>query len=271
MRPVGFLLVACAAVPSCTVGGRTDDATAALMAGDLAGAERDFRWVLEREPDHCDALYGLGWTYYRDADPGRAEGYFKRAQRVCPTDYRGFKGLGAVAASRGRLPEAETWYGEALQRAPDEPTLHNALASIDLASGACDAALVHAEDAVSRAPERGEFRFTLAETQICQGRLDDALKTIDQALSATLQEKRFRAQLLELRARVLVRKTSGVVDATDCASTAPPVLAYLDAAERLLDQAEAEAAGSATVADARRLVYRRRSVVTETCPQTDSE
>lgn len=265
-----LLVAAMILLAACGVGRRVEKADRAREAGDYAAAEAGYRWVLEREPDHVEALYGLGWVYLQDGEPMRARDYFKRCVRVGPDDYRGHKGLGSVALSQNLLAQAETSFQDALSRAttPEEKaSVLNSLALVDRTADRDDQALAHLEEAVALVPERGEYRLNLAEFKHHAGLDDEALKEVDAGLSMTVEELRFRGQLLVLRAEILVSMTVDRLDTSDCDGTLPPVLAYLERADRALDQAEALEVELPLIYKLRRKVHRRRSIVTEQCPE----
>ncbi|HJN75734.1 MAG TPA: tetratricopeptide repeat protein [Myxococcota bacterium] len=265
MRRLWFLAVL-GCLPVCSDEARVERAEVALRAGDYSGAEADFREVLDDDPDNVDALYGLGWTYHLVGQRDRAREYFKRCVRLAPDDFRGHRGLGAIALSDGNPMLARTHLDDALEKAPGEPRVLNSLGLAHLAEGDEEAALRRFEEALAGKPSSGEFGYNVAEVQVQRGDLDTALVTVDAALSGDIEELRFRGLLLELRARVLVGMTAGRVDANDCEATAPPVLTWLAAADRALDQADTEGIDATVSASTRRQVHRRRSVVTEWCP-----
>ena len=270
MRRLGLLtLLAC--LPVCSDEARVDRAEEALRAGELSAAESDFRAVLDEDPDNVDALYGLGWTYHLVGQRDRAREYFKRCVRLAPEDYRGHRGLGAVALADGNPMLARTHLEDALAKAPNEPRIHNSMGLAHLAEGDETSALASFEAALAADPSSGEYGYNVAEVQLQLGELETALETIDAALSAEIVEVRFRGLLLELRARVLVQMTAGRVDESDCEGTAPPVLTWLAAADRALDQAETEGIDPVLAASTRRQAHRRRSVVTEWCPGIEAQ
>jgi len=258
------LLLACA----CGVDRRVDKADAALRAGDLAAAEAGYRWALEREPEHVAALYGLGWVYLQDGDSLRARDYFKRCSRVAPDDYRCHKGLGSVALSQNLLSQAETSLQDALKRAAepaDKAAVLNSLGLLRSNSGRTEEAISMFEEAIALEPDRGEYRFNLAEGLRTLKRYEDALRTVDDALELHIKEVRFRAMLLILRADILVFMTVNRLDAENCDETLPPVLAYLERADRALEQAEALGVEVPQLYAIRRKVHTRRSYITQDC------
>lgn len=270
MRRLWFL-IALGCVPICSDEARVERAEDALRAGQYADAEADFRAVLDEDADNIDALYGLGWTYHLVGQRDRAREYFKRCVRLAPEDFRGHRGLGAVALAGGNPMLARMHLDDALEQAPGEPRVLNSMGLAHLAEGDEDSALLRFEEALAADPSSGEYGYNVAEVRFRVGELDGALEAIDEALSADIEELRFRGLLLELRARVLVEMTAGRVDAEDCETTAPPVLTWLAAADRALDQAETEGVDATLVATTRRQAHRRRSVVTEWCPGAEAQ
>ncbi len=251
---------------ACTQGWKVDKGDQALRAGELATAESYYREVLESDPDQVDALYGLGWLYHLSQDPDRAREYFKRCNRVAPQDWRCLRGLGSVARSEGHRALARAHFEEALELAPTEPRLLDSLGLVYADAGDHEAALTWFEKAVEADPGSGEYGFNKAEALLRLGRHEEALTAIDTALSQDIAEARFRAQLLVLRSRALVVSTSGREDPEDCETTVPPIVEWLDQADRALDQAEALQPDVPWLHSERQRVHRRRAGVTETCP-----
>ena len=104
-----------------------------------------------------------------------------------------------------------------------------------------------------------ESQFRLKESKT-------ALATIVYALEGGIQERRFEALLLELRARILVRMTSGRLDPDNCSRTLPPLLETLSIADKDLDAAESIGVDLPNLNAARLRVHRRRSRILEECP-----
>ncbi len=237
----------------------------ALALNDLDKAEKRFRKVLAREPEHAQALYGLGWAYHLGSQPDRAREFFVRCRRVAPEDHRCEKGLGSVALSQGNLLLAEDHLGSALALAPEDPAVVNSLALVHLAGKRYEAALALLSPLVIRVSNRGEYRLNLAEALYRLERYEEALQEVDKALSTPIQERRFVALLLHLRARVVLAMTSGRMDPEDCEGTLPPLLAWLDRASQDLDKAEKVGLVAEEIRLVRHKLHRRRSILMETC------
>ena len=97
--------------------------TRAMLAekrGDLAGLERDLRFILEREPDNAMALNALGYTLAdRTTRHAEARELIERAHELNPDDAAILDSLGWVHYRLGNLQEAERYLRLALERMPD--------------------------------------------------------------------------------------------------------------------------------------------------------
>lgn len=264
-RPDRWLLLPLLALGACGPEYTLSRAERELARGDLARAEARYRAVLDEHPDHPDALYGAAVVLLQSGQPERARDYFLRLRRVAPQDPRGPRGLGSAAMAEGQIAQAEQLFGEALALSPDDPRTLNSLGLLLLSAGRVEQSIGSFERARALEPERGEWGLNLAEALTRLGRHDEALAEIDRALALDIEQVRFRALLLELRARVLVVSTADRVDPARCAETSAPVLEWLEAADRALDQAQALGVEVPTLPATRRLVHRRRSVVSEQC------
>ena len=238
----------------------------AISRRDLPKAEAAFRHVLERTPDRVEALYGLGWTYHLAGQPGSARPYFERCVEAHPESPLGYKGLGSVALAEENLALAEQRFQEALARAPEDAAILNSLALAWMKSGKMEQAIGVYESLRARDPTSVAVAHGYAEALLRRNRREEALQVVDDALSRTDKATPDRGLLLHLRARILAGLTANRVDPSDCAGTLPSVLAYLDEADAALVEADRNGTPIPELPQTRRLVLRRRGVVTEICP-----
>ena len=84
-------------------------------SGRLDLLEKDLRSILEREPDHAQALNALGYTL-TDATDRHAEAYelIKKALELRPNDFYILDSMGWVLYRLGRLDEAIEYLRKAL-------------------------------------------------------------------------------------------------------------------------------------------------------------
>lgn len=64
----------------------TGQGFAALRLDDLATAEREFSWVIDRDHDHHDATEGLAYVYYRQGLGDKARPLLERVLAKAPTN-----------------------------------------------------------------------------------------------------------------------------------------------------------------------------------------
>ena len=149
---------------------------------------------------------------------------------------------------------------------PDNPGVIASVALHDMLAGRMTEAEEKYRLLVSRYPEDAEYVLGLARVLLRTDRDEEAIKLIEQALTLTDTPVRYRSMLWVLRAQGLIALSSGIEDAARCTETAPAVLAWLDAAEESLVQAETTGVTSPELARIRRLIKKRRGVVEEVCP-----
>lgn len=252
---------------ACGIGADLDRGQAAIAAGDLAAAESAFRAALDRDPSNVDALYGMGWTWHLAGDADAARGAFQQIVAIAPASPLGHKGLGSVALAEGNLPEARTRFKAALDRSPDDLAILHSIALTELSAKDGPAALAAFDALLARAPERAEFHQARAESLLLLDRAEDALVAATRAVELG-GTRRIQVLARLTRARSLFALSAHRVDAADCAGTAPPVYAWLDEADRMLDEAIALQPGAPEIATARQAISRQRGGVEDTCPGT---
>lgn len=264
---VGLLLVACAWLyrsrdpEHLSRAGRE-----ALDAHELARAEALFRRALAGDPARLDALGGLGWTYLLAGQGAAAQAAFDRCVQVGPTAIECLRGQAAAASAEGELARARGILEGALQLDPDDAGVQSSLALLDLKDGDLESSAARYERLVARFPGDAEYALGLADVRLRQGRVDEALALVQASLLLPDTPLRTQAMLHLLHARVLVAAVSDRVDPTRCSETAPPLLAWLDAADRSVAAAEATGVSLPHQGDVHRLVGRSRGGVEDACP-----
>lgn len=239
----------------------------ALDEHDLARAEGLFRRAVTADPSSLEALEGLGWTYLVAGQRDAAQAAFDRCAQVDGQAAGCLRGQAAMAQAAGEFGRARELLQRAVALAPEDPKVQSSLGLLELSQGEVDAAVPRFEDLVARFPDSAEFRVGLVEGRLRQGRHEDALAEVDRALALPASPLRTEALLHLLRARVLVALSSSRVDPARCEQTAPPVLAWLDAADAEVEAARATGVRLPTLGEVGRLVGRSRGQVEDACPE----
>lgn len=266
MRHLLQVFVCALALGGCSTGWHVERGRRAILERDLPAAEAAWRRVLDREPTHAEALYGLGWTFHLSGQDGAARPWFEQCVEVHPESPLGYKGLGSIALSEGNLALAEQRFGEALARSPGDPAIRNSLALVWLKGGDLDRAAEALGDLRRDQPGNASITLGYAEALLRTDRGTDALTIVDEDLRRPGRTDLEEASLLHLRARILVALTTDRLDPSRCAETAPPVLAWLDQAQQCVEAAFRLGVAVPELPQTRRLVLRRLAVVSETCP-----
>jgi len=89
-----------------------------LALGELAEAERVFRFVLDADPNHADALRGLAAVAYDLGRLAEAGEVLTRVAELDPTDARPHRLIGLIHRDLSNDEKAVAAYREALRRAP---------------------------------------------------------------------------------------------------------------------------------------------------------
>ncbi len=76
-------------------------------SGEMPGALKMYRKVLQRDPHYIPALLQLAWYWYRGADFSQAEELITRAKQRAQTDPRVQYAAGVIARAEGRLNAAK--------------------------------------------------------------------------------------------------------------------------------------------------------------------
>ena len=237
----------------------------ALARDDLLTAETQFRAALDADPEDPRALYGLGWTFHQAGEEAAARETFRQLARRHPDDPAGHRGLGSVLAAEGNPAGARVELEKALALAPDDVRAHQTLALLELSAGDAAAALVRVDGVIARGAEGSELHQARAAALVRLGRTDEAMAAASVALErADGARARAGARLAWVEAMLV--HADDRVDDEACATTAPPVREWHDAADRVLDEVEAGGALSKAALDLRRQVRRRRAWVDDHCP-----
>ncbi len=207
-----------------------------MEANDLAGAERQLRAVLAREPGAAEVRNSLGLVLERRGEVPAAEREYAAASQLDPNAAEPRNNLGNLAKRAGRTAQAERFYqdaiaadpyfmgsynnlallyqergengkaidlyGRALSKAPKNAVVNNNLASLYFSAGDNAQASALWAKAVELDPTYPSPLNNLAGLALSEGKLDEAEALLARALAldANYGDARInRAMLLERR------------------------------------------------------------------------
>jgi tetratricopeptide (TPR) repeat protein len=159
---------------------------AAAYAQDQAGrrdrAEVLYRKVLQKAPDHADALHLLGVIAHERGRHPRAIELIRRALRATSNFPAAHANLGSVLKAIGKRTEAGEAYRRAIALKPDYAVAHSNLAAVQIEQGELIAGLASAERAIALVPELVEAHVNRADALFRQRRFEEAEASLRRAL-----------------------------------------------------------------------------------------
>ena len=105
------------------------------QSGDVAGAEQEYRKVLQQEPDHVQAWFYMGIAH---CDQGRLDesvAAYHQVIRLRPNHYAAFTNLGNTLLHLNRLDDAVACMGQSIKLKPDSASSHTNLGLVLLLRG----------------------------------------------------------------------------------------------------------------------------------------
>lgn len=159
-----------------------DAGARAYLEGDMAAAERCFKRVLKKDPQHADALHLLGLIALQANRREAAERFLHQAIAADPSNQVYHGSLATALREHGDLAGAVSCYRRALKLKPDyAPALHNLGLSL-LDRDEAD----EAEDSFRRlleiSPADATAHFGLANALYARTRYDDAIASFRTAI-----------------------------------------------------------------------------------------
>lgn len=140
-------------------------------ANRLTEAEQSYRQVLEQQPQHPEALYGLGMLAQQVGKPQIAEELLSTAVEVQPEFLKAWFSLGNVRQAQGKLLEAESAYQKAIALKPDIAPLYNNLGYTLQQQGKWEEAIACYQKALLIQPECTEADVNWGNALHAQGKL----------------------------------------------------------------------------------------------------
>ena len=163
-----------------------------VLTGDVEGAVRDYRKVLDRRPGLASAETGLAYAHLRGGQAQAAAAQFVAALEHAPGYVPALVGAGSTAFHRGDVDAALVLYQQALEAAADHPLVRKRTAGLKLQvterhmAAAREAARTGDDETAAReyraalevAPELAEMRLALAELEVTHGDTAAAVATL---------------------------------------------------------------------------------------------
>lgn len=158
------------------------DAFALHGAGKLAEAEAIYRDILERAPEHPEALHHLGLIAAEAGRLDEADRMMTLSDRLKPGNPDWQFNLGRVAALRGELGRARALFESVVAREPGNADAQSALGSVLLQLGAFAEARERLGAALLRAPDRPDIVTALGLAELRCGNGADAERLCREAV-----------------------------------------------------------------------------------------
>jgi SAM-dependent methyltransferase/Tfp pilus assembly protein PilF len=168
-------------------GGSTDQmfdlAVEHHRAGRLPEAERLYREILAREPDHADSLNSFGILAHQCGRSDLALDLIGNAIAVDKRNAQYHYNVGLVFAALGRMDDAIEHNRRAVALQPDHADAHTNLAGALAARGEWTDAVLHFRRALSRKPNIPVAYSNLAGALRAEGKPEEALGVVTRGLA----------------------------------------------------------------------------------------
>jgi len=151
-------------------------------AGRLAEAERIYRQVLARQPDHADALHLLGVLAMQMGRLDEALELIRRAVRIKPDFADAYVNLGNALVDKRQFDEAIAAYRQAIRLKPVYAEAHSSLGITLMHAGRLDEAIASHRQATRLKPELADAHYNLGIALQGGGQLDQAIAAYRQAI-----------------------------------------------------------------------------------------
>jgi Flp pilus assembly protein TadD len=152
------------------------------QAGRLAEAEKIYRQVLARQPNHADALNLLGVLAVQVGQSQLAVELIRRATAICSTNAFYHGNLGNALTELGQLDQAIASYRQAVRLQPESADVHYNLGIALQRKGQLDEAIAAYRRAVRINPDYSEAHYNLAIAFKDARRLDEAIASYRQTI-----------------------------------------------------------------------------------------
>lgn len=153
------------------------------QSGDLQRAKTLYAEILERWPEHPDALHLYGLACHQLGEHGTAVTYIRKAVERVPDQAVLRNNLGDALHKAGQIKDAISHLKKALELRPGYAGAHQNLASIYLGSRQYDLALIHCRQSVELDGSRPQAWFNLGLCLLEHVKLEESAHAFRQALA----------------------------------------------------------------------------------------
>lgn len=137
----------------------------------LTKAEQEYRQILELQPNHPEALYGLGVLMRQKGEYQTAEHLFKNLLQIQPNSIKALFSLGNLYQIQNQLSEAIATYNQLLTLQPNAIAAYNNLGYALQQQGKWEDAIACYQKALKLQPDCMEAEVNLANALHAQGKL----------------------------------------------------------------------------------------------------
>ncbi len=162
-------------------------------ANRLTEAEQGYRQILEVQPKHPDALYGLGVLMNQKDEYETAENLLKSLLQVEPNSIKAWFSLGNLHQAQGQFSEAVEAYHQVLALQPNAPDVYNNLGYAMQQQSKWEDAIACYQKALELKPDCIEADVNCANVLHAQGKLSSEKQAHYAAVNNNLGNKRQQA------------------------------------------------------------------------------
>jgi tetratricopeptide (TPR) repeat protein len=173
------------------------EALALHHQGRLSEAERLYRAVPERDPNHLQAVYNLGLIRLSLGECQDAVGHLRKALCRRPSFAEAHNALAVALGALGRHDESVAHFEKALEISPDFAEAHCNLGAVLQPLGRHGEALAHFERALAIKPDFAEAHHGRGAALRTFGRLDEVQLALERAIELAPRKAEFYRSLAE--------------------------------------------------------------------------
>jgi tetratricopeptide (TPR) repeat protein len=167
----------------------------ALNAGNLVQAETICRNIINKNPQHAEALHLMGIIQLQSGKLHDAEASLRTALQIKPDEAPAYSSLGNVLTRLGKFEEAVECHKHAVSLIPSSAKARSNLASAYLSWNKIDLAIEEYRNAVNMEPNSAELHFNLGTALQKGEKYEDACVSFRSALKLNPDHERANMNL----------------------------------------------------------------------------